>query len=112
MYLRSASGQLVPLTSIATITNSRSLNTLNQFVQQHSATLSDELAPGYTIDQVLSYLEGYVHHHFNAYIEYDFSGQSRQYTQSEDVLATAFVFAIILIYLLLAALIALLNRLW
>jgi len=103
MYLRAASGQLVPLTSIATITTSRSPNTLNQFAQQHSATLSGEVAPGYTIGQVLSYLEHYVHRHFNASIEYDFSGQSRQYIQSEGVLATAFVFAIILIYLLLAA---------
>ena len=103
MYLRTASGQLVPLTSIATITTSRSPNTLNQFAQQQSATLSGEVAPGYTIGQVLSYLEGYVHRHFNAGIEYDFSGQSRQYIQSEGVLATAFVFAIILIYLLLAA---------
>ena len=103
MYLRSASGELVPMSSITSVNTSMSPNTLNQFAQMHSATLSGQVAPGYTIGQVLGFLKQFVTTHLNQHYQYDFSGQSRQFIQSEGVLVTAFLFAVVLIYLLLAA---------
>lgn len=101
-YVRSQTGQLVPLSSIATITESMTPNTLNQFQHMNSAMLSASLAPGYTLSQALQYLEHIVNTDLPKNVSFDYAGVSRQFVQSQGVLATAFAFAIVLIYLLLS----------
>ncbi len=102
-YVRTKDGALVPLSTVATITTSMAPNTLNQFAQMHSATLSAQVAPGFALGQVLKHLEHFVDTKLSADFQYDFSGQSRQFIQSQGVLMMAFLFAIVLIYLLLSA---------
>ncbi len=102
-YVRSKNGDLIPLENLVHITKSVAPQSLNEFQQMHSATLKASIAPGYTMGQVLGYLEGYVTNHMPSNYFYDFIGQTRQYVQSQGALLIAFSFALVLIYLFLAA---------
>ncbi len=103
MYVKTIAGDLVPLSNVVKITKNVMPESLDEFQQVHSATLKASIANGYTMGQVLNFLEGYVNTHMPEKFNYDFIGQTRQYVHSQGALFHAFVFALALIYLLLAA---------
>tara|TARA_R110000868_G_scaffold380784_1_gene646972 strand:+ start:147521 stop:150580 length:3060 start_codon:yes stop_codon:yes gene_type:complete len=103
MYVRSNNGNMVSLNSLVKIEESVAPQSLDQFQQQNSAILQANIEPGFTMGQDLGYLENYVKNNMPSTFDYDFVGQSRQFIHSQGVLLVAFMFAIILIYLLLSA---------
>jgi len=101
--VRTAAGALVPLSSIATIAQSVQPNALTSFQQLNSASLSGVPFPGRTIGEAIDFLKATAAQKLPEGFSYDFQGESRQYVQEGSTLVITFVFALIIIYLVLAA---------
>jgi multidrug efflux pump len=101
--MRTAAGALVPLSSIATVEQSIQPNALTSFQQLNSATLSGVPFPGRTIGEAIDFLKGAARQKLPEGFSYDFQGESRQYVQEGSTLVITFAFALIIIYLVLAA---------
>ncbi|MCW6506436.1 multidrug efflux RND transporter permease subunit [Lichenifustis flavocetrariae] len=101
--VRSSAGDLVPLSIIARTSQSVQPNALNNFQQLSSATLSGVPFPGHTLGEGLDFLKARAAEIFPAGYTYDFQGDSRQYEQEGSALVVTFVFALIVIFLVLAA---------
>jgi len=101
-YLPSVTGRQIPLSTVVTLESGTDPNALTHFNQLNSATLQAVPMPGVTVGQAVDYLEsqaallpqGYSH---------DYLADSRQYRQEGNQLAVTFVFALIIIFLVLAA---------
>ncbi len=101
--VRTTSGELVPLSSIATVTQTVQPNALTNFQQLSSATLSGVPFPGRTIGETIDFLTAKSKEIFPEGYTYDFQGDARQYVQEGNTLAVTFAFALIVIFLVLAA---------
>ena len=78
-------------------------NALTSFQQLNSATLSGVPFPGRTLGEALDFLKAKSKEIFPEGYSYDFQGDSRQYEQEGNALVYVFVFALLVIYLVLAA---------
>src|SRR4029078_2952470 len=96
-------GALVPLSSVATVAESVQPNALTSFQQLNSATLQGVPFSGRTIGEAVDFLKATASQKLPEGFSYDFQGESRQYVQEGGTLVVTFVFALIIIYLVLAA---------
>jgi len=103
-YIRSASGDMVPLSTIAHLETKVVPQTLNHFQQQNSATISGVQLPGISQGEAIAYLQDLARRTLPEGYAVDYSGQARQYIQESSALVVTFFFALIIIYLTLAAL--------
>src|SRR5271165_5956946 len=101
--LRTTNGELAPLSAVASVTDEVQPNGLTSFQQLNSATLSGVPFPGRTLGEALDFLKDKSKEVFPEGYTYDFQGDSRQYEQEGNSLVYVFVFALIVIYLVLAA---------
>jgi hydrophobe/amphiphile efflux-1 (HAE1) family protein len=101
--VRTAAGALVPLSSIATVSQSAQPNALTSFQQLNSATLTGVPFPGRTVGEAIDFLKTTARQKLPEGFSYDFQGESRQYVQEGSTLVITFIFALIIIYLVLAA---------
>jgi multidrug efflux pump len=88
---------------VATVSEEVQPNALTSFQQLNSATLSGVPFPGHTLGDALDFLTAKSKEIFPEGYTYDFQGDSRQYEQEGNALVYVFVFALIVIYLVLAA---------
>jgi multidrug efflux pump len=94
----------VPLSTIASLRTETVPETLNHFQQLSSATLSGVMAPGVSLADALKYLQDLAARTLPQGYSIDYGGQARQFVaESTGVLGT-FGFAIIIVFLSLAAL--------
>ncbi len=103
IVLRSASGQLVPLSNVVDISVATKPNSLSRFNQMNSATIQAVLRPGKSLGEALAFLDQKALELFPPGFEKDFMGESRQFVQEGQTLMIAFGFALLVIYLVLAA---------
>ena len=101
--LRTASGDLVPLSAVASVKQTVQPNALPTFQQLNSATLQGVPFPGHTLGETLDFLEKTAKEVMPDGFTTDYQGESRQFVQEGNTLAYTFVFALIVIYLVLAA---------
>jgi len=101
--VRASNGELVPLSTVADISQTVQPNALSSFQQLNSATLSGVPFPGRTLGEALDFLKTKSQEVFPEGFTYDFQGDSRQYEQEGNALVYAFIFALVIIYLVLAA---------
>lgn len=101
--IRTANGDLVPLSTIATVNRTVQPNALTAFQQLNAATLSGVPFPGRTIGETVAFLKDKAVDIFPEGFTYDFAGESRQLEQEGGSLVIVFVFAVIVIFLVLAA---------
>jgi multidrug efflux pump len=100
--IRTSSGALVPLSNVAKVTKVVQPNALTNFQQLNSATLSAVPFPGRTVGEAIDFLKKKAES-FPEGFTYDFQGESRQFVQEGNALVYTFVFALIIIFLVLAA---------
>ena len=93
----------MPLSSVATVEQSVQPNALTSFQQLNSATLQGVPFPGRTVGEAIDFLKATAGEKLPEGFSYDFQGESRQYVQEGSTLVITFVFALIIIYLVLAA---------
>ena len=101
--VRAADGSMVPLSSFIKIGESVQPNSLNTFQQLNSASFQAVPFPGHTVGEGLSFLQAKADEIMPQGMSYDFKGESRQFMKEGNTLAVTFLFALILIYLVLAA---------
>ncbi len=101
--LRTRNGELAPLSAVASVSNEVQPNALTSFQQLNSATLAGVAFPGHTIGEALDFLVAKSKDVFPPGYSYDFGGDARQYEQEGNALVYVFFFALIVIYLVLAA---------
>lgn len=101
--IRTASGDMVPLSSLLSLERGVNPNALTQFDQLNSATISGSLAPGVTLGQALEYLQQTTKDSLPPSFKLDYTGETRQYVQEGNRLLIAFFVAIFIIFLVLAA---------
>jgi multidrug efflux pump len=101
VYVTGPNGQLVALSSIATLQDSVTPRSLNRFQQLNAVKLSGvAMAP---LDQALSYLEGQAAQVLPKGYVLDYTGESRQLRSEGNKFLPAFIIAVVLIFLVLAA---------
>jgi multidrug efflux pump len=101
-YVPTNTGQLVPLSTIVTIETATDPNSLSHYNQLNSATFQAVPMPGVTVGQAVDFLEGEAKK-LPAGFGHDYLADSRQYVQEGNQLAVTFGFALVIIFLVLAA---------
>lgn len=102
-YINSASGLSVPLATVAHIQTSIVPESLNHFQQLNSATISAVTFPSITMGEALHTLKNIANKILPVDYSMEYAGQSRQFMQESSALIMTFFFALIIIYLCLAA---------
>jgi multidrug efflux pump len=102
-HLRTASGDMVPLSTVAQLESRVVPQALNHFQQQNAATLSGVPFPGVSQGDALAYLQDLATRTLPEGYSIDYSGQSRQFVQESSALVVTFFFALVIIFLALAA---------
>jgi multidrug efflux pump len=103
-YLRTAAGTTVPVDTIVTLKTTVVPESLNHFQQLNATTISAVPLPGVTLGQALDKLKELAAEVLPQGYSIDYGGQSRQYVQESSQLIVTFLFALIIIFLSLAAL--------
>jgi multidrug efflux pump len=102
-YVKTASGASVPLSTVVSISTDIEPNALTQYNQLNSATFSAVPMPGVTMGQAVDFLEQTAKALLPPGTNHDYLSESRQYVREGGQLIITFVFALIIIYLVLAA---------
>ena len=97
------SGASLPLASVVRLKTQVVPEALNHFQQLNSATISGVPFPGVTLGEALGTMKKIAAEVLPAGYSVDYAGQSRQFEQESSALLITFVFALIIIYLALAA---------
>lgn len=101
--VRTTGGDLVSLATVASVSNSVQPNGLPTFQQLNSAMLQGVPFPGHTMGEAIAFLQEKAKEFLPAGFTVDYQGESRQYVQEGNTLLLTFVFAIVVIFLVLAA---------
>lgn len=103
IYVKSINGTMVPLSTIVTAVEKTTPNAATHFQQLNSATIQAVMMPGKTLGEGLHFLQEAAKDTLPKGFSYDFGGTSRQFMQEGNALVFAFIFAIIIIFLVLSA---------
>ncbi|CAO6128621.1 AcrB Cation/multidrug efflux pump [Candidatus Pelagibacterales bacterium] len=101
--VRSNSGKLVPLTSVATFYEESTYTSLNRYNRQRAVTISARLVGGYTISEALTYLEGVAKEKLPVTARIDYKGESLEFKNTSSDIYFIFILALFTAYLSLAA---------
>tara|TARA_R110001592_G_scaffold59660_3_gene181043 strand:+ start:2455 stop:5559 length:3105 start_codon:yes stop_codon:yes gene_type:complete len=102
-YVRTGSGDLVPLSTIATISKQVKPRFLSHAQQLRSNTIVAVPRPDVSQGEALALLEDIAREEMPSGFKIDYAGSSRQFKQEGSALLATFGFALIIIYLVLAA---------
>jgi multidrug efflux pump len=103
IYVKSINGTMVPLSTVVTATQKTVPNAATHFQQLNSATIQAIMMPGKTLSEGLSFLQNAANETLPKGFSYDYGGESRQFMQEGNALLFAFIFALIIIFLVLSA---------
>jgi multidrug efflux pump len=103
MKVRAADGGLVSVSSFVNLTTETAPRSLNRFQQRNSAKIQGAVGPGVTKEEALQALETAARQILPPGYAIDYAGESRQMRTEGASLTTTLGFALVLIYLVLAA---------
>jgi multidrug efflux pump len=100
-YLRVPGGALIQASTVAKVTHQVVPQSLNRFQQLNSATISG--VSGMSQGDALTYLRDLVHEVAPSGYNVDYAGQSRQFMHESGGFGATLLFAVIIVFLALAA---------
>jgi multidrug efflux pump len=100
-YVRAGDGSLIPASTVAKISTGTVPESINHFQQLNSATIAG--APGVSQEEALKFLRDSLHEAAPSGYIADYSGQSRQYVLGSGSFVVTLFFALVIVYLALAA---------
>ncbi len=103
LYVRAARGGMVPLSALVSVEETAGPTSLRRFDRLRSITLSANLAPGYSLGEALEYTERVIREEIPAGVQVNYDGESREFKQSGGRVWITFAFALLIVYLVLAA---------
>ncbi|PWB72181.1 multidrug transporter AcrB [candidate division GN15 bacterium] len=102
LYVR-GNGGLVQLATVVKTDETVAPKELNHFNRVRSATISANLVPGFSLGQALDDLDKIAATSLPAGVKTDLDGESREFRDSSSALYFLFLFALVFIFLVLAA---------
>ena len=103
IYIRSATGDMLPLSSVAQLRETVSPKELNRFNKLRSATITSSVPVGSTLGQGLTALEQIARGVLPLAAQIDYAGQSREFKEASAAFYVTLLLSLIFIYLVLAA---------
>ena len=103
LYVKSKSGQLIALDNLVTLNEATSTPTIYHFNRYKSATISAGLASGKSLGEGIKAMEDIGKKLLDPSFSTALSGPSRDFKESSSNVGFAFILALILIFLILAA---------
>ncbi len=104
IFVRSASsGQLIPLSSVVSMTESAAAPFLSRYNRQRAVTISARLSGEYTMDQALEYLQNIVKEKLPPEVRIAYKGESEEYKKTNVGIYLIFALAMLTAYLSMAA---------
>jgi multidrug efflux pump len=102
-YLRTASGSMVPLSTVVHFRTAVKPETISHFQQANSATIQGVALPFVAQGDALNSLKELAQRTLPSGYTFDYAGPSRQFVQESGGLVLTFFFALVIIFLALAA---------
>lgn len=103
LYVKTRSGELISIDNVVTVEESTTPPALYHFNRYRSATVSAALAPGHTIGDGIEAMQEIAAEVLDDSFTTSLAGVSRDFAESSSNTSFAFVLAIVLVYLILAA---------
>ena len=103
IFVKSSDSSLIPLSNLVTYEETSTSQSLNRINRLPSTIFSASLAPGYPLGDALVDLISVTDSVLPANAKISFSGQSKEYYESGSSLEITILFAILIVYLVLAA---------
>jgi multidrug efflux pump len=103
IYIKTHSGTMIPLSTITTISHVTTPQMLTNFGQLTAMGLMGAVMPGHTVGEAVKWINTEATRMLPRDVSYDWMGQTRLFVQEGNQLAIAFLFSLIVIYLVLAA---------
>jgi multidrug efflux pump len=103
LYLRGRGGELVKLEALATVQEGVGPRELNHFDRVRSATLTANLAPGFTLGEALDSLTRIAREVLPNGSSTALAGESRELEESGSALYFAFLLALVVVFMVLAS---------
>ena len=103
VYLRTADGEQVPLSSLVRIERVVEPSKRTQFQQLNAVTIEGLMAPGVSEGDAMATIEAIAAEVFPPGFAYDYTGATRQFAQQGSALVVTFFMSLLVIYLVLAA---------
>lgn len=104
IYLRSKySGELIPLDNLVKLEERGDSGRLGRYNRVRSITLQGNVAPGYALSDVLTFLENTVRENLPEYAQIGYKNQSKELKQTSGSMLFIFALALIVSYLALSA---------
>jgi HAE1 family hydrophobic/amphiphilic exporter-1 len=104
LYIRSSTGQLVPLSSVATLKSTLGPLSVNHLGQLPSVNISFNLKPGVSLGQAVAEINRLARETLPATVSTSFQGTAQAFQSSQQGLGVLLVMAILVIYLVLGIL--------
>ncbi|RTE87097.1 MULTISPECIES: efflux RND transporter permease subunit [Gammaproteobacteria] len=102
-YTRNQQGELIPLDTLVSLESSVQPRQLNRFQQLNAVKISGIPRPGVSLGEALNILETSAAEIMPDGVVVDYAGQSRQFKTEGQQLVVTFFFALVIIFLVLAA---------
>ena len=103
VFVRTASGGLVPLSNIVTLSERARAQTLSREDRVRAITITASLAPGYSLGDALAYMDGVAREVLPSDARISYRGQSLEFRESSGALYLTFAMALLVVFLVLAA---------
>jgi len=104
LYIRSSTGQLVPLSSVATLKSTLGPLSVNHLGQLPSVNISFNLKPGVSLGQAVAEINRLARQTLPATVSTSFQGTAQAFQSSQQGLGVLLIMAILVIYLVLGIL--------
>jgi multidrug efflux pump len=103
IYLKSLSGDLVPLDSVITLSEQATAARLNRYNRMRAITLTANLAPGYPLESALDFLNTVAMEENTLDGAIDYKGESQMFYEGASAMTYVFILALAVTFLVLAA---------
>jgi multidrug efflux pump len=104
LYVRSATGAMVPLNALVKITTVQGADAINAFNEYPAVLINGAAKPGKSTGQAIAAMEKVSAQHLPAGYGFDWTGMTYQELQAAGQESAAFIFAVVFSYLFMVAL--------
>lgn len=94
---------MVPLENLITLSQAVRQSSLYRYNRMDSAQLSAQIAPGYSLNKVIAYVQSVLSQNLSSDEQYAFDGRVKAFLSSSGTMLSLFLLSVIFIYLVLAA---------
>jgi HAE1 family hydrophobic/amphiphilic exporter-1 len=104
LYFKSTTGQLIPLETLATITQEAGPQSINHFGMLPAVTVSYNIKPGYALGEVVKQVQAIADQVVPPSVTFSFQGAAKEFESSLANLAVLLIVAILVVYIVLGIL--------